>query len=63
MVPRTIWSEIGNPNLQADIQSAQSLAIAAGQAALANVRANLPLLDDATAAAMQVEIAMLEAAG
>lgn len=51
---------IGNPNLQADIQSAQALAVAASQAALANVRANLPLLADESAAAVQREIAALE---
>jgi glutamate formiminotransferase/formiminotetrahydrofolate cyclodeaminase len=54
--------EIGNPNLAADVSAAASLAEAAVAAAVANVRANLPLLDQAARAAMTRELAALEPA-
>jgi glutamate formiminotransferase/formiminotetrahydrofolate cyclodeaminase len=40
--------QIGNPSLVADIEAGSALAMACASAAVANVRANLPLLDDQT---------------
>ena len=50
---------IGNPNLVSDVDVATHLAGAALQSAAINVRANIPLVDDAEASRLRSELASL----
>lgn len=52
---------VGNPNLKADMESARAMAACAIEAALANVRANLPLLEEGERVRVESEIARLSA--
>ncbi len=49
-------AEIGNPNLRADVEAGAWMARAAMHAAAANVRANLPLLDEQQAETVAAEL-------
>lgn len=53
--------EIGNRNLSADVESALALARAGGVAALANARANLPLIEPSRATALAAQAGGLAA--
>lgn len=55
--------QIGNPNLRADMTAARALADGARSAALANVRANVPLLAPDAAQRINQEVTALERAG
>lgn len=52
-------SPIGNPNLKSDVECAQHLARAAMHAAAANVRVNLPFLDEADGAQVAEQLTKL----